>query len=117
MPGTPLDMLVVRDLPDGTFAVADALQGVRIVQDGFRGRAEAEKFIEDYYLAGGVIARSTCKSGRGRAEMSIAAGLGPNVLVGGSTHTSALQPLSVQGHGAGQIVRRLVVPEHCTRVL
>ena len=56
MPDRPLDMLVVRDLPDGTFAVADALQGVRIVQDGFRSRAEAEKFIEDYYLARGIIA-------------------------------------------------------------
>jgi hypothetical protein len=35
-------MLVVRDMPDGTFAVADALQGVRIVQDGFKSRSEAE---------------------------------------------------------------------------
>jgi hypothetical protein len=43
-------------LPDGTFAVADALQGLRIVHDGFKSRAEAEKFIEDYYLARGVIA-------------------------------------------------------------
>jgi hypothetical protein len=31
------------------------------------------------------------------AEMTIAAGLGANVLVGGSNHTVALQPLSVQG--------------------
>ena len=31
------------------------------------------------------------------AEMSIAAGLGANVLVGGSKHTLALQPVSVQG--------------------
>jgi len=31
------------------------------------------------------------------AEMSIAAGLGANVLVGGSNRTVALQPLSVQG--------------------
>ena len=31
------------------------------------------------------------------AEMSIAAGLGANVLIGGSHHTVALQPLSVQG--------------------
>ena len=45
MPDKPLDMLVVRDLPDGAFAVADALQGIHIVQDGFRSRAEAEKFI------------------------------------------------------------------------
>ena len=56
MPDAPLDMLVVRDMPDGTFAVADALQGVRIVLDGFKTRAEAAKFIEDYYLARGIIA-------------------------------------------------------------
>jgi hypothetical protein len=31
------------------------------------------------------------------AEVSIAAGLGANVLVGGSNHTVALQPLSLQG--------------------
>lgn len=31
------------------------------------------------------------------AEMSVAAGLGANVLVGGSNHSVALQPLSVQG--------------------
>jgi hypothetical protein len=31
------------------------------------------------------------------AEMTIAAGLGANVLVGGSNHNVALQPLSVQG--------------------
>jgi hypothetical protein len=47
--------------------VADALQGLRIVHDGESRRlkqvelsgsscAEAEKFIEDYYLARGVIA-------------------------------------------------------------
>ena len=31
------------------------------------------------------------------AEMSVAAGLGANVLVGGSRNTVALQPISVQG--------------------
>lgn len=31
------------------------------------------------------------------AEMTIAAGIGANVLVGGSSATLALQPLSVQG--------------------
>jgi hypothetical protein len=31
------------------------------------------------------------------AEMTLAAGLGANVLVGGSNHNVALQPLSVQG--------------------
>ena len=55
MSDRPLDMLV-RDMPDSTFAVAEILQGIRIVQDGFKSRAEAEKFIEDYYLARGVIA-------------------------------------------------------------
>ena len=32
-------------MPDGTFAAADALQKLRIVQDGFKSAAEAEKFI------------------------------------------------------------------------
>jgi hypothetical protein len=36
--------------------VADVLQGARIVQDGFKSRAEAAKFIEDYYLARDIIA-------------------------------------------------------------
>ncbi len=36
-------------------------------------------------------------TGRSSAEMSLAAGLGANVLVGGSSQTVALQPLSVQG--------------------
>jgi hypothetical protein len=31
------------------------------------------------------------------AEATVAAGLGANVLVGGSNHSVALQPLSVQG--------------------
>jgi hypothetical protein len=31
------------------------------------------------------------------AEISVAAGLGANVLLGGSNRTVALQPLSVQG--------------------
>ncbi len=35
--------------------------------------------------------------GGATAEVSVAAGLGANVLVGGSNHTVALQPLSVQG--------------------
>ena len=36
-------------------------------------------------------------TGAASAEMSIAAGLGANVLVGGSNQTLALQPVSVQG--------------------
>jgi len=35
--------------------------------------------------------------GGATAEISVAAGLGANVLVGGSNHTVALQPLSLQG--------------------
>ena len=35
--------------------------------------------------------------GGATAEVSVAAGLGANVLVGGSNRTVALQPLSVQG--------------------
>jgi hypothetical protein len=50
-----LEVLVVRKMPDGTFAAADALEKLRIVQDGFKSAAEAEKFIEDFYLARGVI--------------------------------------------------------------
>jgi len=42
-------------MPDGTFAAADALQKLRIVQDGFRSAPEAEKFNEDFYLARGTI--------------------------------------------------------------
>ena len=37
------------------------------------------------------------KYGGATAEASVAAGLGANVLVGGSHHTVALQPLSFQG--------------------
>ena len=42
-------------MPDGTFAAADALQKLRIVQHGFKSAVEAEKFIEDFYLARGII--------------------------------------------------------------
>jgi hypothetical protein len=55
MADEPLEVLVVHKMPDGTFAAADALQKLRIVQDGFKNAAEAEKFIEDFYLARGII--------------------------------------------------------------
>ena len=42
-------------MPDGTFAAADALQKLCIVQAGFKSASEAEKFIEDFYLARGII--------------------------------------------------------------
>ncbi len=40
--------------------------------------------------------QSASGSGRSSAEMSLAAGLGANILVGGSSRTVAPQPLSVQ---------------------
>ena len=46
---------MVHQKPDGTFAAADALQKLRIIQDRFKTAAEAEKFIENFYLARGVI--------------------------------------------------------------
>jgi hypothetical protein len=55
MADEPLEALVVHELSDGTFAVADALHEIRIVQHGFKSAAEAEKFIDDFYLARGVI--------------------------------------------------------------
>ena len=45
MPREPLEVLVVHKMPDGTFAAGDALQKLRIVQDGFKSAAEAEKFL------------------------------------------------------------------------
>jgi hypothetical protein len=55
MADEPLEVLVTRKMPDGTFAVVDALQNLRIVQIGFRNADEAEKFIEDFYIARGVL--------------------------------------------------------------
>ena len=56
------------------------------------------------YHLGGVCRhrplRRACSAGTyagATAEVSVAAGLGANVLVGGSHRTVALQPLSVQG--------------------
>jgi hypothetical protein len=55
MADEPLEVLVVHKMPDGTFAAADALQKLRIVQHGFKSAADVGKFIEDFYLARGVI--------------------------------------------------------------
>ena len=55
MTDEPLEVLVVHKMPDGTFAAADALQKLRVVQDGFESAAEAERIHEDFYLARGVI--------------------------------------------------------------
>ena len=61
MPDETLEVLVVREIPEGKFAAVDALQKLRVVQDGFTSAAEAEKFIEDFYLARGVIRGRTQK--------------------------------------------------------
>jgi len=55
MTDEPLEVLVTRKMPDGTYAVADALRSLRVVQAGFRNADEAEKFIEDFYIARGVL--------------------------------------------------------------
>jgi hypothetical protein len=41
------------------FAVADALKRVHVVRDGFKSRAEAERFVQNDYLAGGIITPPT----------------------------------------------------------
>ncbi len=55
MTDEPLVVLVTREMPDGTFAAVDALRSLRIIQAGFRNADEAEKFIEDFYIARGVL--------------------------------------------------------------
>jgi hypothetical protein len=55
MADEPLEVLITRQMPDGTFAVVDALQSLRTVQVGFRNADEAEKFIENFYRARGVL--------------------------------------------------------------
>jgi len=55
MADEPLEVLVTRQMPDGTFAAVDALGSLRIVQAGFPNADEAERFIEDFYRARGVL--------------------------------------------------------------
>jgi hypothetical protein len=50
-----LVVLVTREMPDGTFAAVDALDNLRITKAGFKNADEAEKFIEDFYIARGVL--------------------------------------------------------------
>ena len=50
-----LEVLVTREMPDGTVDVVDALRNLRIVRVGFKNAEEAEKFIEDFYIARGVL--------------------------------------------------------------
>ena len=55
MADEPLVVLVTREMPDGTFAAVDALRSLNIVQGGFKNADEVEKFIEDFYVARGVL--------------------------------------------------------------
>lgn len=50
-----LEVLVTREMPDGTFAVVDAIRNLHIVRVGFRNADEAERFIEGFYIARGVL--------------------------------------------------------------
>jgi len=50
-----LEVLITRKMPDGTYAVVDALRSLRTVQVGFANADAAEKFIEEFYLARGVL--------------------------------------------------------------
>ena len=50
-----LEVLVTRKMPDGTYAVVDALQSHRTVQVGFPNADAAERFIEEFYIARGVL--------------------------------------------------------------
>jgi hypothetical protein len=68
---------VLEDLASEPCPAADALQKLRIVQDGFRSAPEAEKFNEDFYLARGIIGPrkpeqwSTISDRRGRMMISV----------------------------------------------
>jgi hypothetical protein len=55
MTDEPLEVLITRKMPDGTYAVVDALRNLRTVQLGFANANAAEKFIEEFYLARGVL--------------------------------------------------------------
>lgn len=50
-----LEVLITRKMPDGTYAVVDALRNLHPVQGGFADADAAEKFIEEFYLARGVL--------------------------------------------------------------
>jgi hypothetical protein len=51
MTDEPLEVLITRKMPDGTYAVVNALKNLRPVQ----AADAAEKFIEEFYLARGVL--------------------------------------------------------------
>ena len=45
MPDEPLEVLVVREMRDGTFAAVARYKKLRVVQDGFKRAEEAVKFM------------------------------------------------------------------------
>lgn len=55
MANEPLEVLITRHMPDGTYAVVDALRDLHTVQAGFANADAAEKFIEEFYIARGVL--------------------------------------------------------------
>jgi hypothetical protein len=55
MANEPLEVLITRKMPDGTYNVVDALHDLRIIQTGFADADAAEKFIEEFYIARGVL--------------------------------------------------------------
>ncbi|HEY1746369.1 MAG TPA: hypothetical protein VGG11_06355 [Xanthobacteraceae bacterium] len=50
-----LEVLITRKMPDGTYAVVDALRNLHTVKAGFADADAAEEFIEQFYLARGVL--------------------------------------------------------------
>jgi hypothetical protein len=50
-----LEVLVSRKMPDGSYAVVDALRNLHPVKSGFANAEAAEKFIEQFYLDRGVL--------------------------------------------------------------
>jgi hypothetical protein len=50
-----LEVLVSRRMPDGSYAVVDALRNLQPVKSGFANAEAAEKFIEQFYLDRGVL--------------------------------------------------------------
>ena len=55
MANEPLEVLITRKMPDGTYSVVDALRNLRTIQVGFANADAAEKFIEEFYIARGVL--------------------------------------------------------------
>ena len=62
MANEPLEVLITRQMPDGTYAVVDALRELRTIQAGFANADAAEKFIEEFYIARGVLRPHESKS-------------------------------------------------------